>query len=391
MLSAATALTSLELRDFSRAVSAEEGAKGCLTVAAPILLLHLVQLTVALDVDTALAAAFLSHLHAPLTSLALSEGLRGPRRIPSDAAAAAGHVLRSLAAFPQLRSLTAVLPRDAATMGVSVRNALAAALPTISDLRKLESVSITAEPALAQLVVPLLPMPMLTKLHVAAQLGGPVDGDNWRPFTPAWPEFCACLHWFNLLHLNLQFQAHRPEDLGVAALSSLTQLTALSLHGWSCLGGVTDWQALAAMTALQRLTLNHRGESFAVPPECLALMRSLGALTALTLVTSEADERLVPHLAEQLPPQSLPALQELTLALYDPFEAAAQLTRYVATLPALAQLSVRLGRSGWVALDNVRIIGIGRGPTEERYAAVTKLLVDGAESVGLALMIDLTD
>lgn len=54
-----------------------------------------------------------------------------------------------------------------------------------------------------------------------------------------------------------------------------------------------------------------------------------------------------------LPARPLPALRELTLTLYDPFDAAEALERYIGELPALRQLTVYLHPSEAPVTDDV--------------------------------------
>lgn len=204
-------------------------------------------------------------------------------------------------------------------------------------------------------------------------------------FTPAWPEFFARLRRFNLAHLDLQIQAHSPAAPGIAALSSVTQLTALSLRGWSCLATAADWQAFACMTALQRLRLNRGDVYFAVPPDCLASMRSLGALTALTLLTSKADKPLVLHLVEKLATESLPALQELTLSLYDPYLEDRLMASHAALLPSLRRLTAVMETAGSSA-ESFHDSHF-RSAAREHHCAAAQRLSRGAASAGLKLAI----
>lgn len=365
ILSAATGLTSLYIRVYQ---SNSSGHQCCFTAAAPLCLPKLVQLAVIFDsdvqcswsfgpeksfcVDVELAARFFSSLTAPLTRLTLSEeGPHCPQPIRSAAAAGAGRLLRSIAAFTQLRCLGAVLPADKHGRS-NVCDALVPALPgLVAALHEPQSISLSATPALMQCIMPLLTTTTLTKLHLCGMHSN-----------PATDEFIQRVGRWKLRDLSLHFHGESTGASSLAALSSLTQLTALCLTRWGCLRRPADWQALAAMTGLKRLRLGGEDEfdTLTVPEECIVSLHALSALTSLTVVTPEKD---APHRGEAvvrcLTTQTLPALQDLKVALYEPFEYLDELASYITKLPALRRLTVDLHRSAdvedapsWVDIDS---------------------------------------
>lgn len=109
-----------------------------------------------------------------------------------------------------------------------------------------------------------------------------------RPAGSAWPAFFHRLSQFALPDLDLDFSASHPSSHSLAALQTLTQLTALRVSGWNCLKSPANWQALASMAGMQRLCINHNKGRL---HDGLDSLQALSALTSLTFRTSQADEQ----------------------------------------------------------------------------------------------------
>ena len=154
------------------------------------------------------------------------------------------------------------------------------ALPTpLAALQQLENISIAAPPAVMQDIVPLLATSALTQL----QLGPSRDTSSlFIAADPPWVDFFHSLRPCKLRALELDICGAALTGHGLASLSTLTQLTALSIHGWSCLNSPEEAQALAAMAQLQQLCLEHdinTDDDFQVSRECVGSLHALSALT----------------------------------------------------------------------------------------------------------------
>lgn len=208
----------------------------------------------------------------------------------------------------------------------------------ITALRQPESISIFTHPAIMQHIMPLLTTTTLTKLHLCGvKIHSASDVFLSRERQP------------ELQDLSLSFKHASPRGFGLAALSSLMQLTGLRLHGWDCLCQRADLQALAAITCLQALSLRGKDAYDAIPVTAggIASLHALSALTSLTVITPRGDaDEFVCSLAQQ----PLPGLQELKLALYEPFRTVTDLCQYVAALPAMRRLAVNLHRYARAAI-----------------------------------------
>ena len=344
MLCPCTALTSLHLEVVIHPFNFRMD-RFCFTAERPVRMPHLVRLTAFFGVNIHLGATFFSHLSAPLTSLELNNFRHRPLAVPCAAADDAGGLLRSLSAFTQLRYLSTILPTDEQGQS-SVQEAMISSLSgELTPLQHLQNASIAAPSAVLPRAMRLLTATALTQLRL-----GPFFDTVNRSTAPEpnWPETFRCLRSLNLQALDLDFQGAQLTGFGLAALSALTQLTLLKVHDWSCLCGPADAQALAAMTQLQRLCLEQTSKEFLVSPACVTSLHALSALTYLLLKTSARDEDLVREMAAR----PLLALHELTVALYDSFEAAEALERYVGELPELRCLTVHLRNSPDLLYDS---------------------------------------
>lgn len=193
-----------------------------------------------------------------------------------------------------------------------------------------------------QHLVPLLTATTLTQLHLRG--ANSCSASN---------EIFQRLGQCQLRDLRLHCRPRPQWASGLAALSSLTELTALHLYGWDCLGGPADWRALAAMhmSCLQALCLGgvDTYDAIEVPEAAIASLHALSALTALSIITyADLNDMLVEGLAAQ----PLPALQELRLGLTAAFEMVGRLARCVAALPALRRLHVDLHRVSSADIDD---------------------------------------
>lgn len=389
-LAAAKGLTSLEV-DVEQLISPRH--KGCFIAAAPLLLPQLVQLTAVFDRshrgyskcgiqdDVRLAAQFLSSLTAPLTSLILGEeGEQDPPHIPAADAADAARLVRSLGTFTHLRQLSVVLPKD--ELGYySIFDALISALPGLTPtLRRLHGISVSAGCSVLQHVVPLLTSTMLTQLRLCR-----VDAYRTRP--DLFQRVCQ----LNLRDLSLHFFGVLDNDgvRGLACLTALTQLTALCLSGLDDDGCLDDWRELAAMTGLQALCLGGTDDAIPLPLPSLSSVHALSALTSLTLL---AFQEVADVVMQGLAAQPLPALQELKVALYEPFNTIDELARYVAALPALRRLTLLLCYSDpeLEPCSSCSDDGLGASlqvPAEARLRSAKECITAAAAAAGVELTI----
>lgn len=384
ILSAAAALTSLHIHVCQRA---SPGTRARFTVAAPLHMPQLGQLTASFhsrghgyqrpSIDIDLAERFFTMFTAALTSLTLGQGLpQRPQATRAADAAGIGRLLRSFAVFTQLRCLSAMIPE-----GEGNRDELIMHLHgLIAALHQLQSISVSADSTVMQHVVAMLTPTTLTKLH----LGG-LDSHN------ASNELFHRVRQCELRDLSLNFLSVPSTAPGLAALSSLTQLTALHLHGWDCLRLHGDMQVLASMTCLQALSLG--GSSFDnISFPCSASLHALSALTGLTVIVfrQNTDEL---EFVDGLAAQPLPALRELKLTLCHPFGAVDKLARYVGELVALRRLTVELRRYSSPAYlflnwpdddsdDNAKMLAVWS------LGVARQSLTNAAASAGVELVIE---
>lgn len=306
LLSAVTALTSLEMKDYARPDLFASGA--------PLSLPCLKHLRLTSSCFNT-ARVLLRRLTAPLATLHITDQYVSTWELPQ--VYRVQHLWASLMRFQQLKSLTIDLDVGWATDDAQ-HAWLATVPPAIAALTRLRELSIRAGLPVMQHT-----MQRLARNAAAVQrlqlLCDPQDMDDCmlRESAASWTLLVHHLRRLRLQHLDVhtswrRLRAVRPAS--IARLLPLTQLTALHLDGWwSCVDREMACAALAGMQELRSVCI----DGFFVPRAAgSAYVHALGALPKLAQLslTPDGHPASLTVFVEHAAAAAWPALQWLGLA-----------------------------------------------------------------------------
>lgn len=379
LLSPATALTSLRL---IRVQAAD--AQGRFVVTKPLKLpcLSRLEALFARPVDTAFTGAttecasiasshLLSHLSAPLTSLNLRPEHRWLQVGTDEYHAHIERLHSNLTRFTLLRHLCIGDPSDGRGNDWGIWHAHAdAAPPALGKLRQLEHLHFAAGFYACLEALPLLAgATALTNLHLDCWSHG--HDAPWET-----SEFIGGIAALPLRHLNLDLEINNLLP-GIASLleHGLTRLTALRTKGWGCLSSAEDVAALGRVTGLQTLHLLEAGVEEELHASAVSALQALPALTALAHTSDSPGGSLSDALVAEATPYVWPALQELSMELWHPYDTD-EVFSFARTRPALT----------WLGFDIQR--KVRPAEEDESHADVVARIKRQASDAGITVSFD---